>query len=227
MDPRQLFIDERYKRFCAFCGSQPSTADHVPPRVFLDKPYPEDMRVVGACADCNSGSSADEEYLACFLECVVCGSTVPEHLQREKVRRALAHSPALAQRIGRGSARDHLGILRWEIEEDRARRIIIKMARGLIEYEEALPQLDEPERVWFRPLVDLTADQRDGFEVKTPSGMVLRWPEVGSRAFLHAAKTGEADPWRIVQPDRFRYRVVDGVEVRMVLREYLACVVAW
>lgn len=80
--------------------------DHVPARIFLDEPYAEEMRVVDACRDCNSGSSGDEQYLACLLECVVCGSTVSEELQREKVRRTLAHSPALAQRIGRGSTRD-------------------------------------------------------------------------------------------------------------------------
>lgn len=226
MDPRHLTFDQRLAGFCVFCGAKPTTKDHIPARVFLDEPYPDEMRVVGACHDCNSASSPDEQYLACLLECVVCGSTDPSDLEREKVRKTIAHAPKLAERIQRGSGPDLFGTLRWEVEHDRARDVVVKLARGLVAYEEANPQLDEPDGVSICPLAELTKDQRDVFEATAPDGVVLGWPEIGSRAFYRAAETGQADPWRIVQPDRFRYRVV-GTEVRMVLREYLGCVVAW
>lgn len=226
MDPRHLTFDQRLAGYCVFCGGEPSTKDHVPARVFLDKPYPEEMRVVGACRACNSESSGDEQYLACLLECVVCGSTIPEDLEREKVRKTLERSPKLADRIQRGSGRDLFGTLNWEIEQDRVRALVVKLARGLVAYEEANPQLDEPDQAWLAPLPALTDEDRASFEATAPSGVIFGWPEVGSRAFYKAADTGEADPWRIIQPDRFRYRVA-GTEVRMVLREYLGCVVGW
>ena len=41
--------------------------------------YPIHMPTVQSCGNCNNGFSDDEEYLACFIECVVCGATDPEN----------------------------------------------------------------------------------------------------------------------------------------------------
>jgi hypothetical protein len=59
MDPKKLFIDERLKGICAYCGARPESRDHVPSRVLLDKPYPENLPVVEACFKCNGEFSAD------------------------------------------------------------------------------------------------------------------------------------------------------------------------
>lgn len=75
MDPKHLFVDERLKGSCVYCGGPPETVDHVPSRVFLDDPLPENLPVVEACRECNGGFSLDEEYLACLLECVMTGTT--------------------------------------------------------------------------------------------------------------------------------------------------------
>jgi hypothetical protein len=226
VDPRRLFADERLQDFCVYCGGEPSTADHVPARVFLDEPHPETARVVDACAKCNTEASLDEQYVACLIECVVCGSTDPNDLQRAKVRRTLAHAPDLGRRIARGRSRDLFDGLNWTFERERVGRVAVKLARGLVAYEESNPQLDEPERVWITPLLALDAAQRVEFEATTPPGVLHRWPEVGSRAFIRACKNPGAGPWVVVQPERFRYRV-DSTEVRMVVRDYLACVVVW
>jgi hypothetical protein len=228
MDPRHLFADECLRGFCVYCGGESSTADHVPARVFLDEPHPETARVVDACAKCNTEASLDEEYVACLLECVVSGSTDTTSLRRDKVRRALAHTPALGQMIARGRSPDLFGGLDWAITPEqfaRVERVVVKLARGLVALEESNPQLDEPEHVSIRPMPVLDNAQRVEFEATTP-GVLHRWPEVGSRAFIRACKNLGADSWVVVQPERFRYRV-DGTEVRMVVRGYLACVVAW
>lgn len=73
MDPRHLFIDERHTGMCVYCGSPPDTRDHVPSKVLLDEPYPPELPVVGACEKCSSSFSLDEQYLACFLDCVIHG----------------------------------------------------------------------------------------------------------------------------------------------------------
>lgn len=226
MDPQHLFADGRLRGFCVFCGDDPSTADHVPARIFLDEPHPEGARVVDACEKCNTEASLDEQYVACLIECVLCGSTDPNDLQRAKVRRTLAHAPDLGRRIARGRSRDLFNALNWTFERERVERVAVKLARGLVAYEESNPQLAEPERVWIAPLLALDASQRAEFEAATPPGVSHRWPEVGSRAFIRAYKNPEADPWVVVQPERFRYHV-DDTEIRMVVREYLACVVAW
>lgn len=226
VDPGHLFADERLRGYCVYCGGEPSTVDHVPARVFLDEPHPETPRVVDACAKCNTEASLDEQYVACLIECVVCGSTDPTDIVRDKVRRTFARSPALGQMIARGRSRDLFDGLNWAFERERVERVVVKLARGLVAYEESNPQLDEPEHVSISPLVAMNEAQRAEFVPTAPSGVVFRLPEVGSRAFLRACKDPGADPWVVVQPERFRY-LVEGTEVRMVLRDYLACVVAW
>ena len=52
MDPRQLCVDKRLTGMCAYCGGQPDTRDHVPSRVFLSDPVPDDLSVVEACEEC-------------------------------------------------------------------------------------------------------------------------------------------------------------------------------
>ena len=74
MDPRKLFVDERLTGKCIYCGRNPETRDHVPSRVLLDKPFPDNLPVVDACRTCNEDFSQDEEYLACLIECAICGT---------------------------------------------------------------------------------------------------------------------------------------------------------
>ncbi len=64
MDPKKLFIDERLKGNCAYCGAVADSRDHIPSRVLLDEPYPENIPVAESCTKCNGGFSSDEEYLA-------------------------------------------------------------------------------------------------------------------------------------------------------------------
>jgi len=94
IDSNQLFADEKNEGFCVFCGSKPSTRDHVPSRVLLDEPYPPDLPVVPACESCNASFCKDEQYVACLLECAISGSALPRVVGREKIGRiALRECP--------------------------------------------------------------------------------------------------------------------------------------
>lgn len=233
MDPRQLFMDERLTGFCVYCGAEPGTREHVPSRILLDDPLPPnfDLPVVNACSSCNAGFSLDEEYLACFLECAVCDSVDPEFLQRKKIKRTLLRNTRLAARIAKSKGRDDAGQLVWQPEMDRVYKIIVKLARGHAAYE-LYPLLDEPSRVDFRPLLTMSDTERSVFE-SSPLDTPQLWPEIGTRAFLRTLaafeRVNKNVDWILVQPGRYRYLVNEtgGVLVRMVLSEYLACMVAW
>src|SRR3989442_243424 len=95
MDPKQLFYDTRLKGSCVYCGCAPESRDHCPSRVLLDEPFPSDLPVVEACTRCNGSFSKDEQYLACLIECVLCGSVEPDRIRRPKIRRILLENPAL------------------------------------------------------------------------------------------------------------------------------------
>jgi len=61
------YADQRFNGQCVYCGAYSDTKEHVPPKVFLDRPFPENLPVVESCAKCNTGFSLDEEYLACLI----------------------------------------------------------------------------------------------------------------------------------------------------------------
>jgi hypothetical protein len=71
------FGDTRSQGFCVHCGGPDESKDHIPSKVLLDEPFPENMHVCACCFRCNNDLSADEEYLACFLECVLAGDADP------------------------------------------------------------------------------------------------------------------------------------------------------
>jgi len=236
MDPRHrpLFVDARLadKDMCVYCGADyADTRDHVPSKVLLDEPYPEALPAVAACAACNWSFSLDEQYLACFIECVVRGTAQPCGLQRAKVQRVLCDNPSLQQLIER-CQKTLGGDLIWFPDLDRVRNVVLKLARGHAAYE-LYPQLEDPNAVWFTPLLTFDQAERREFENVISSGP-LGWPEIGTRAFYRASgdlpdKFQQSGDWVLVQPGRYRYAVYDahGVSVKMVLSEYLACEIIW
>jgi hypothetical protein len=232
MDPRHLPIDERLKTdACVYCYGEANTRDHVPSKVLLDEPYPPQLPTVHACERCNTGFSSDEQYLSCFIECVLRGTTEPGSLGRPKVKRILGEEPKLRELIQGSMTRDGDTLL-WKLETERVKKVILKLATGHAAYE-LFTQDEPPCHIELNPLVGLSEQQRCDFE-SSPWGQFGPWPEIGSRAFVRAcgAKVDEfsqVGDWVVVQPGRYRYAVNEtgGVLVRMVLSEYLACTASW
>lgn len=228
--------DVRQPDICVYCGGTPDTRDHVPSKVLLDEPFPDDLPAVPACRACNHSFSADEEYLACLLECIVCCTTDPQALQRKKISDALMANPRLRHRIDKAQE----GRLNWRPEAASIRNVVLKLARGHVAFElfpaigeMGFPTLGEPSELAVTALDLLSDRERSSFEDTWSTEFDLL-PEIGSRAFVRCVEGNPdqleyGDGWIVVQPDRYRYAVVesDGVLVRMVLREYLACEVRW
>lgn len=220
------FGDVRQTAACAHCGGVTETRDHVPARVLLDTPFPQNLPVVFACTECNNAASADEEYLACLVECVICGTTTPASLRREKVRRILTQRPALQAKLAKDRQQDGEQSV-FSVELDRIKRIVVKLARGHCLYELNEAQLAASENVGIAALHLLGNAEREAFERTTAGKGLALWPEVGSRAMQRLVEDGSE--WIIVQPGRYRYLATADatVRVRLVLSEYLACEVIW
>ena len=202
----------------------------MPSKVFLDEPYPANLMVCSSCLNCNNSFSIDEAYVACFLECVLAGEADPEMVRRVKIAKVLANDAVLLERLRR-SRRENEPLPTWNVEQDRVRTVVVKLARCHAAYEYSLPQLEEPSFIGLAPLLTMTASGRSAFE--DADGSVLAgWPEVGSRAMqrlLIVDSNVFQDDWIVVQEGNYRFRVSqeDGLTVKMVLREYLACEVCW
>ena len=222
------FSDERLEEHCAYCGKTPNTRDHVPSKVLLDSPFPAHLPVVASCRKCNEDFSLDEEYFACLLECLVCGTTEIEELKREKVKRILSGKDKLYRRIAEAFVEID-GHTFLKIEPERFRNVILKLMRGHAKYENSEMQSDEPSNLWIKTINTMTDDEIEEFFLKRIPNLL---PEIGSRSFqrlfidrdntLHSG-------WITVQPENYRYSVDlnEGLTIKIFIREYLAAKAVW
>ena len=228
MDPKKLFNDDRMKGVCAYCGGMPNSRDHVPSKVLLDEPYPKNLPVVESCTSCNQGVSAAEEYIACLIECVTHGTTIPNEKFRPKIFATLNARPSIAIRIEKGKKADRHGNLVWQPEEESVKEVILKLARGHIAYELGIQRVDEPDFIDIFPLPIMAKEQLEMFLSLRAS---LLYPENGSRAFVNvlSGKFSAFENWLVVQNRRYQYAVgqSEGDWVKIIINDYLACHVVW
>src|SRR3990172_12329210 len=125
MDYVRNLGDERQMAFCVHCGGTTETRDHVPSRVLLDEPYPPQLPAVPACQSCNEALSKDEVYFACLIECARVGSVNEDAIQREKIRRIIQESPALAAGLTQARTETDNGIL-FAVEYERVKKVVLK-----------------------------------------------------------------------------------------------------
>jgi len=226
----ESFADKRILANCIFCGGETTSSEHVPSKIFLDKPYPENHPTIFICKRCNHGFSLDEQYVACLIECARIGSTDPNELDRTNIKNTLRKRPSLAARIQQAFVITGKSAY-VSIEEGRVRNVIMKIAKGHAAYELEEPTWEEPISFTVKPLMDMEPNVRENFE-SPPLPRIF--PEVGSRAMQRTVICSGQDNfiwngWIELQPGRYRYlaSVDEGVLVRMVFSEYLACEVRW
>ena len=235
---RQLnnYSDERYRDICIYCDAclqeVKRTKDHVPSKALLEPPYPENLPVVDVCQQCNAGFSKDEQYFSAFLAAVISGSTNPDPDRFPTAAKTLTYSAPLRERIER-SRQVQATVwgdpeVQWTPEIERIARVIVKNARGHALFELGLPLLSDPAYVGFSPILVMSDEQKAHFGSEPES---MLWAEVGSR-MMQRMVNGDLQPggWVEVQPGTYRYAVYqlgNQTLIRMLLRDYLACEVAW
>jgi hypothetical protein len=218
------FSDSRSDPFCAYCWGTADSRDHVPPKVFLDPPYPDHLPCVGSCRRCNVGASQDEQYVACLIEAVVCGSVDPARIRRPKIARTLARTPKLAARIG-ASMRIVDGRIVTDVETDRVDRVFEKLGRGLYAFEMGEPATDMVAALRVSPIESLDHDALSAFATLAAPELL---PEVGSRMMQRVIVLDErrvVNDWVEVQPGQFDYALEDfagDVRVKFVVADLLA-----
>jgi hypothetical protein len=241
MEQLKNLSDDRLCIGCIYCGGPEETRDHVPSRVFLDSPPPENLPVVWACSPCNQGFSLDEAYVACLIESVIAGSTDPDRIRRPGISSLLRRTPALRARIEAAKCVID-GQIQFNIEPNRIRNVVLKLARGHAAFELSQVCREEPVSLWWFPLPLMSDAQREDFDTAHVVGML---GEVGSRGMQRLFATqiifrplnGETstqnlviNDWLDVQEGYYRYLAIDDddeIKIKIVIAEYLACEVVW
>lgn len=241
VDQLKDLADGRLISGCVYCGGRQDTRDHVPSRVFLDSPFPENLPVVPACRECNNGFSSDEEYLACLLEAVIAGSTDPDRIERRQVANILRRSAGLRARI-ESSKHQVDDQTAFHVDGARIENVLLKLARGHACFELSTPCHNNPRSLRWWPLLMMSAEERDAFDA---SQVIEMFGEIGSRQTQRLLVTqltlrspsGElssvgliVNDWVDVQEGRYRYLAIherDEITIKIILREYLACEISW
>jgi hypothetical protein len=134
------------------------------------------------------------------------------------------------------------GRLHFDVEPERVKNVLLKLARGHAAYELSRLCPEEPAYFAWCSLEEMEENEKEAFEACHVTHM---FGEVGSRATQRIqvlevklqSTIGEQrsqglllQDWLEVQEGRYRFLAVDdsrGIIVRMVISEFLACEVIW
>ena len=229
MNQIKTFSDNRLDIVCSYCGKDMAdTRDHIPSKILLNEPYPENLPIAPCCSKCNQGFSLDEEYVACLLECVICGTVETEKLSKQKIKTILNRKEALRKRLSNSIVFKN-GNTFFKPESRRLENIFIKLAKGHIKYENSEPIMGEPTYCKYKPLFIMTLQERKKFfEIKNSDLL----PEVGSRAMIKIVSNNKLSQpfveWNVVQQDVYHYVIsINPTTVRIIIWNYLAVEVKW
>ncbi|CAN8139508.1 HNH endonuclease 5 domain-containing protein [uncultured Thiomicrorhabdus sp.] len=236
------FADSRLINGCIYCGGPQETREHVPSKIFLNKPFPENLPVMPACRKCNNDFSLDEEYVACLIGCMKSKSTNPEKISDKRVSKTLKAKPRL-KALFDSIKHEENGVINFQLDEKRLKKIIHKLALGHASFELSTVLREEPEHIDFWLLFSMRAADREdfnSFEILDKIGEVgsrkSQRPNVVEMTLINKS-TGEPliipmliNDWIEVQEGKYRYHTIeDGstVSIKIVFSEFLACQVTW
>ena len=234
------FVEHSKKgvHYCIYCGAIADTREHVPSKVFLNKPLPSDLPTLPACRICNNGFSGDELYTNTYIKCV---KSITENNN---------HESTMIQPVDRNEVREAKEAVKRALQEgtfsenERIKRIIKKLALGHIVYEllecyniDSFPVSDICISYVLRCSVDEKAwSYLEAIEPLDNEAL----PEIGSRAFRNIyvmdlplkEKDGSNSitkhllfmDWTDIQNGEYRYITLyrnGDIIVKMIIRNFM------
>ena len=227
--------------FCIYCGEASDTREHVPSKVFLSTPYPNDLPVLPACKKCNNGFSADELYTKVYIDSIKYLSGFSEKILDENERRIYSHS-AFPDAQKDLSLYYDTGII---LVRERIERILTKLAIGHAVYELSTGYFSDsfsvsPISIKYRFFFELSEKERDNYD----SLIIMddkKLPEFGSRVYSKifvlelVLKSVDGNSikktqvaimnWSDIQDKKYRYiawfETYDTFHVKIVIHDFL------
>jgi hypothetical protein len=160
------------------------------------------------------------KLIACIVD-LASNNGVPK---RENIKKILAKTPLLREKLKQCETVNCSNEFCMQVDDNRVKNIMMKLARGHVLFEINEIYLKEPEYISFIPLHMLSESDRKIFEAYKNQSI---FPETGSRAMTRAIS--EMPGWINVQEGLYRYCVSwsGSIIVKIVIGDYLACQVIW
>jgi hypothetical protein len=201
---------------CAYCGAQTATTDdHIPAKGLFAKGTKTSLVTVKACAACNQGASADDEY---FRDTVLKHHRISELPQAQAQIRAMLRSAAHPRKSRyteatlrsfvdvevRTPAGLHLGVKpAFRVNGDRLERTVERYVRGLHRHEFGR-RICEGSQIAVR--VDpeaVLAEKADVLRTFASATKRIVQDGVFTYAFVIPSDNPEASGWLLVFFDEF------------------------
>lgn len=144
---------------CYLCGSEPTTADHLPPRGLFDV-LPQNMITVPACKKCNASFAKDEEYFRTVAAALsYANSDSARRVWEGAIKRSFGRRPEglrrrLAGRLIPVEIRNQTGQIIGRapglvVEGGRAGQVVRKIIKGIF-YSQRDWRLEDQDFIIFR-----------------------------------------------------------------------------
>ncbi|MBK5449109.1 hypothetical protein JFU18_10730 [Bacillus sp. TH22] len=221
---------------CIYCGEESSTREHIPSKVFLNRPFPENLSTVSACLTCNNSYSSDEELLALLIQLLKQKHYGSEYTFSEEVNSRMENvrNVKLVSKIKQVIEADNVK----DEFHDNILRMLIKLAIGHSVWDISEGYyIDEDgiaadsAKVEYSFINDMTDEEINKFSI--PFDITNEpLPELGSRVYegrlLVLERDGEEPrlllDWATVQPYEYNYTCYqfgDIIVVKMVINNFL------
>lgn len=216
---------------CIYCAENANSREHLPSKIFLDEPFPDELSIVPSCKSCNNSFSKDEIYLACLIDFIKLKIYEYDEFPREKIRKAFSKRPSALEKFEKSLLSDQDENVFLNLDTDKVLNIILKLAIGHASYSLSSILLGKPNTLHFKFIFEMTKYEIDNFN---SNAIVDKVPELGSREgqFIEIDGNGECvSTWNIVQEGQYRYLAfiagLNSISVRIVIGEFLYAEVIW
>jgi len=243
-----IVFERKTDMSCVFCNAHAETREHTPSKVFLSKPYPENLSVVPSCGECNNSFSSDELYSFLMIKLLINGyfpqlgvidSYVQDKISNTKEGRDAIDS--VKKYFNKKKSNKN-----FKFFDARIDRILKKLAicHATHDLSDGYFKFSRGFRIslcCFDIFPNMSEEEVDLIDDIEP---VLLFPEIGSIGYEHifafeitlrAVETGEEKKiptcvtlWNEVQDGNYRYictHKIDTLLVKIVISEFLYAVV--
>ncbi|GIO70386.1 hypothetical protein [Paenibacillus cookii] len=226
---------------CIYCGEVADSREHIPPKVFLTSPFPDNLGIVPACRQCNKSFSNDEVFLSILIEMLKRRCFYPVCEYSSEVERRMNYNKKIVSDIENVLQDNDASYF-----DDRIQRVLHKLALGHSVFEISEGYCIEKGTISYSFASKMSLEEIEEFTLPfNITGEPL--PEIGSRVYeriliiehrLQSVENSEMFlvaplvllDWVDVQDFRYSYtcyRFANEIIVKMVINEFLYATVAF